>query len=98
MHAELSFSSDSQAVNISRMNRSFVACHLLKTRFPSPYYQSQLYVYDWEPDDTVGTVTVPVEMVFSKGAPEACGMASGGTTNMTPSNPGVCQFNCVGYF
>ena len=90
-HAELSFSSDSQAVNISRVNRSFIACQLIKTRFPSHYYQSQFYVYDWEADGTVGTLPIPVEKVFSEGAPEACGMASGGTTNTTPSNPGVCQ-------
>ena len=46
-HAELSFSSDSEAVNISRVNRSFIACWLIKTRFPSHCYQSQLYVYDF---------------------------------------------------
>ena len=88
---------DSQALNISREGKSLITCQLIKTHFPSHCYQSQLYVYDWEADGKVGTVPVPVEMVFSEGSLEACGPAAGSTTSTAPSNPGVCHFLCANY-
>ena len=56
------------------------------THFPSHCYQSQLYVYDWEADGTVGTLPIPVETVFSEGASEACRTVTPATG---PVNPGV---------
>ena len=86
-HVQLIFSSDSQAVNISRVNKSLIIRQEIKTHFPSHCYQSQLYVYDWEADGTVGTLPIPVEMVFSEGALEACEAI---TLAPGPVNPGVC--------
>ena len=84
-HVQLIFSSDSLALNISRVNRSLIIRQEIKTRFPSHCYQSQFYVYDWEADGTVGTL--PVETVFSEGALEACETI---TLAPGPVNPGVC--------
>ena len=90
-HAELSFSSDSQAENISRVNRSFIACWLIKTHFPS---QSQLYVYDWEADGTIGTLPIPVETMLSDNASKACGTVTPTSEAITstsgPAIPGMC--------
>ena len=97
-HVQLSFSRDSHTQNISREDGSLIAHQEIMTAFPSHCYQSQLYVYDWEADSKVGTLPIPVETVFSEGASKACGMASGDTTNTTPSNPGLCQFHCVDAF
>ena len=93
-HVQLSFSSDSEAVNISREDRSLIVRQEIKTRFPSYCYQSQLYVYDWEADGTVGRLPVPVETVFSEGALEACETITPTSETMTPTsgpvNQGVC--------
>ena len=93
-HAELSFSSDSQAVNISRVDRSLIICQEIMTRFPSHCYRSQLFVYDWEADGTVGTVPIPTEAIVSEDASNACGMLTPTSETITPTsgpvNPGVC--------
>ena len=86
-HVQLIFSSDSEAVNISRVNRSLIVRQEIKTHFPSHCYQSQFYVYDWEADGTVGTLPIPVEVVFSEGTLEACETI---TQTPGPVNPGVC--------
>ena len=86
-HVQLNFSNDSRALSISRVNSSLIICREIKTQFPSHYYQSQLYVYDWEADGTLGTLPIPVETVFSEGASEACETI---TPAPGPVNPGVC--------
>ena len=86
-HIQLNFSSDSQALNISREDRSLILRQEIKTRFPSHCYHSQFYVYDWEADGTVGVLPIPVETVFSEGASEACETI---TPAPGPVNPGVC--------
>ena len=67
-HVKLRFLNDYQALNIYRVDRSFIACQEIETHFPAHCYQSQLYVYDWEADGTVGTLPVPVETMLSEGA------------------------------
>ena len=93
-HVQLNFSSDSQAVNISRVNRSLIICQKIKTHFPSHCYQSHVYVYDWEADGTVGTLPIPVETVLSEGDSEACGTFTPTSETITPTsgpvNQGVC--------
>ena len=84
---QLNFSNDSRALNISRVNRSLIIRQEIKTHFPSHCYQSQLYVYDWEADGTVGVLPIPVETVLSEGASEACETF---TPAFGPVNPGVC--------
>ena len=86
-HVQLSFSSDSQAVNISRQDRSLKICQEIKTHFPSHCYKSQLYVHDWEADGTVGTLPIPVETIFSEDSSKACGTI---TPTSGPANSGVC--------
>ena len=86
-HVQLNFSNDSRALNISRVNRSLIIRQEIKTHFPSHCYQSQLYVYDWEADGTVGVLPIPVETVLSEGASEACETF---TPAFGPVNPGVC--------
>ena len=85
-HVQLSFSIDSQAVNISREDRSLKICQEIKTHFPSHCYQSQLYVYDWEADGTVGTLPIPVETVFSEEASKACGTITPTSETITPTS------------
>ena len=58
------------------------------TVFPSHCYQSQLYVYDWEANGTVGTLPIPVETMLSAGASEACETTTPAPGNVT--DPGVC--------
>ena len=90
-HVQLSFSSDSEAVNISREDRSLIICQEIKTHFPS---QSQLYVYDWEADGTMGTLPIPVETMLSENASKACGTvrptSEASTPTSGPAIPGVC--------
>ena len=96
-HVQLSFSSDSEAVNISREDRgdrSLIIRQEIKTHFPSHCYQSQLYVYDWEADGTVGTLPIPVETMYSDTASKACGTITPTSEAITPTSgpaiPGVC--------
>ena len=71
-HVQLNFSNDYLAVNISREGGLLIAHQFIETHFPAHCYQSQLYVYDWEADRTVGTLPVPVETMFSERASGAC--------------------------
>ena len=84
----LSFSSDSQAVNISREDTSLIIHQEIKTHFPAHCYHSQLYVYDWEADGTVGTLPTSVKAILSAGASEACETITPATR---PVNPGMCS-------
>ena len=86
-HAQLSFSNDYQAVNNSRENGLLIAHRFIETHLPAHCYQSQLYVYDWEADSTVGTLPVPVETMLSEGASAPCELI---TPNIEAVNPGVC--------
>ena len=89
-HVQLIFSSDSRALNISRVNRSLIIRQEIKTHFPSHCYQSQLYVYDWEVDGKVGTLPISTETIFSEDASKACGTVTPTSETITPTNPGVC--------
>ena len=98
-HVQLSFSNDYQAVNISREGGLLTAYQFIETHFPAHCYRSQLYVYDWEADGTVGTVPVPVETMLSEGAsapcelitPTTCAAACETITSATGTvNPGLC--------
>ena len=86
-HVQLSFSNDYQAVNISRENGLINAHQCIETHLPSHCYRSQLYVYDWEADGTVGTLPVPVETMLSEGASAACETITSATGTV---NPGLC--------
>ena len=90
-HVQLSFSSDSEAVNISREDRSLITCQEIKIHFPS---QSQLYIYDWEADTTMGTLPIPVETMLLENASKACGTVTPTSETVTstsgPAIPGVC--------
>ena len=97
-HVQLSFSNDYQAVNISREGGLLTSHQFIETHFPAHCYQSQLYVYDWEADGTVGTLPVPVETMLSEGASAACETITSATETV---NPGVylctsdlCCINC----
>ena len=86
-HVQLSFYNDYQAMNISREGGLLIAHQLIKTHFPAHCYQSQLSVYDWEADGTVGTLPIPVETIgFSEGGSEACRIVAPATG---PVSPGV---------
>ena len=77
-HVQLDFSKDFQTLNISREDKSLTSCVVLKvntTCYSSDCSLSQAYVYDWEADGTVGTLSVPVETVFSEEALKACSTA-----------------------
>ena len=82
-HVRLSFS---KVINISRVNESLITHEEIKTHFPAHCYQSQLYVYDWEADGTVGTLPIPVETVFSESALAGCETVTPATR---PVNQGV---------
>ena len=90
-HIQLSFSNDYQAVNISREGGLLIAHQFIETHLPAHCYQSQLYVYDWEADGTVGTLPVPVETMLSEGALAACELI---TPTTEAVNPGVCLCTC----
>ena len=81
-------------MNISREDRSLKICQEMKTLFPSYCYQSQLYVYDWEADGTVGILPIPVETMFLENASKACGTITPTSETVTPTsgpvNSGVC--------
>ena len=90
-HIKLSFLNDSQTFNISREGKSLTLCDILPvntTCYPSDSYQSQVYVFDWEADGTMGTLPVPVELVLSEKASDVCGRAPG-TATPGHINPGV---------
>ena len=89
-HVQLNFCTDFQTWNISREEESPTSCVVVQvntTCYPSDCNSSQAYVYDWEADNTVGTLSVPVEMVISE-ASKAC-RAAPGTPNSGHINPGV---------
>ena len=86
-HMQLNFSNDYQAVNISREGGLLTAHQFIETHLPAHCYQSQLYVYDWEADGTVGTLPVPVETMLSEGALAACELI---TPTTEAVNPGEC--------
>ena len=58
------------------------------TCYPSDCNLSQAYVSDWEADGTLGTPSVPVEMVFLEKALKACSTAPG-TPTSGHAKPGV---------
>ena len=90
-HVQLNFSKNFQTWNISREDESLTTCTVLQMNmscYPSGYILSQAYVYDWEADGTVGTLSVPVATVFSEEASKACSAASG-TLTSGHINPGV---------
>ena len=90
-HVQLNFSNDYQAVNISREGGLLTAHQFIETHFPAHCYRSQLYVYDWEADGTVGTLPVPVETMLSEGASAPCELI---TPTTEAVNPGVCLCTC----
>ena len=74
-HVQLNFSNDFQTWNISREDKSLTSCVILEVNtacYPSDCNLSQAYIYDWEADGTVGTLSVSVETVFSEGALYVC--------------------------
>ena len=90
-HMQLNFSNDFQTWNISREDKSLTSCVVVQvntTCYPSDCNLSQAYVYDWEADNTVGTLSVPVETVISEEASKAC-RAAPGTPTFGHINPGV---------
>ena len=83
-HVQLNFSNDTRSRTISREDGSLTSCTVLEVNagcFSAYCYQSQLNVYDWEADGTVGTLPIHMEMMFSERASEAC-------ADTTPSNQG----------
>ena len=81
-HVQLNFSNDTRSQTISREDGSLTSCTVLEVNagcFSAYCYQSQLSVYDWEADGTVGTLPIHTEMMFSERASEACAAT-------TPSN------------
>ena len=83
-HVQLNFSNDYQAVNISREGGLLTAHQFIETHLPAHCYQSQLYVYDWEDDGTVGTLPVPVETMLSEGASAPCELITPATGTINP--------------
>ena len=74
-HVQINFSNDFHTWNISREDESLTTCVVLQvntTCYPSDCNLSQGYIYDWEADGTVGTLSVPVETIFSEEASKAC--------------------------
>ena len=89
-HVQLNFSNDFQTWNISREDESLTSCVVLEvntTCYPSDCNLSQVYIYDWEADGTVGTLPVPVETIFSEKALKACSTTSG-TPTSSHTKPG----------
>ena len=87
---QLSFPNEFQTWNISREDKSLISCVVVQvntTCYLSECNLSQAYVYDWEADNTVGTLSVPVEMVISE-ASNTCSAAPG-TPTSGHINPGV---------
>ena len=87
-HVQLNFSNNPQVLNISREDESLIAQQDIKTQLPPHCYQLRFYVYDWEADGTVGTLLIPVEMMFDNRASEACETATGTSTPAAPINTG----------
>ena len=79
-HVQLNFSNDFQTCNISREDEALTSCVVLQidtTCYSSDCSLSQAYIYDWEANGTVGTLSVPVETVISEETPKACMTACG---------------------
>ena len=90
-HVQMNFSNNFQTWNISREDESLTTCVVLQiatTCYSSDCNPSHAYIYDREADGTVGTLSVPVKMVFSEEALKACSTAPG-TPTSGHTNPGV---------
>ena len=100
-HVQLNFSNDFQTWNISREKESLTTCVVLEVKitcYPFDCNLSQLYIYDWEADGTVGTLPVLVETMLSEGASAPCELI---TPTTEAVNPGVClctsDLNYIGF-
>ena len=89
-HVLLSFFNGSESLNISRHNESFVQQEVVSD-FPVYCNQSEISVYDWEADGTIGELPIPVETSFSDGVSnQSCGTVNIlGTRSTQPSTLGM---------
>jgi len=73
----LSFFSGNQSFNISRPNRKKEVAIL----FPVHCNLSEISVYDWEANGTIGALLISMETSFSA-SNESCGMVAGTTATL----------------